>query len=221
MTSPARARHPPGPDHDHRPGPAGQAGRAHGEPHPHAGRGGRTTHIRSHQETHPRRATGPQICGRLSDAPVSSAVQQHKARPAGQAAYLCNAATCEECPLLPPGERAELWPGAVLLRELPFERSSVRAFAGWRPARRVSSPASGSCHQHDRARADSERRSHRGAERGFATAKDPATNDISRGWCPLMGWTPTGFVDTIRSGTMVYEERTGSGTGSQEVHPGI
>ena len=34
-------------------------------------------------------------------------------------------------------------------------------------------------------------------------------------------WTPTGFVDTIRTGTMVYEERTGSGTGSQEVHPGI
>ncbi|HTQ94902.1 MAG TPA: hypothetical protein VMK84_35955, partial [Streptosporangiaceae bacterium] len=26
-----------------------------------------------------------------------------------------------------------------------------------------------------------------GAERGFATAKDPATNDISRGWCRLMG----------------------------------
>ena len=38
-------------------------------------------------------------------------------------------------------------------------------------------------------------------------------------WLPR--WTPTGFVDTIRSGTMVYEERTGSGTGSQEVHPGI
>lgn len=37
----------------------------------------------------------------------------------------------------------------------------------------------------------------------------------------VIGWTPTGFVDTIRSGTMVYEERTGSGTGSQEVHPGI
>ena len=34
-------------------------------------------------------------------------------------------------------------------------------------------------------------------------------------------WTPTGLVDTIRSGTMVYEERTGRGTGSQEVHPGI
>ena len=26
-----------------------------------------------------------------------------------------------------------------------------------------------------------------GAERGFATAKDPATNNISRGWCRLMG----------------------------------
>jgi hypothetical protein len=34
-------------------------------------------------------------------------------------------------------------------------------------------------------------------------------------------WTPTGFVDTIRSGTMVYEERTGRGTSSQEVHPAI
>jgi len=29
-----------------------------------------------------------------------------------------------------------------------------------------------------------------GAERGFATAKDPATNDVSRGWCRLMGLTP-------------------------------
>ncbi len=29
-----------------------------------------------------------------------------------------------------------------------------------------------------------------GAERGFATAKDPATNDISRGWCRLMGAAP-------------------------------
>ncbi len=37
------------------------------------------------------------------------------------------------------------------------------------------------------------RRSYRrrtGAERGFATAKDPATNDISRGWCRLMGLAP-------------------------------
>ena len=29
-----------------------------------------------------------------------------------------------------------------------------------------------------------------GAERGFATVKDPATNDIARGWCRLMGLTP-------------------------------
>jgi hypothetical protein len=29
-----------------------------------------------------------------------------------------------------------------------------------------------------------------GAERGFATAKDPASNDITRGWCRLMGLTP-------------------------------
>ncbi len=29
-----------------------------------------------------------------------------------------------------------------------------------------------------------------GAERGFATAKDPASNDIRRGWCRLMGLTP-------------------------------
>jgi hypothetical protein len=29
-----------------------------------------------------------------------------------------------------------------------------------------------------------------GAERGFATVKDPAANDISRGWCRLMGLAP-------------------------------
>ena len=29
-----------------------------------------------------------------------------------------------------------------------------------------------------------------GAERGFATIKDPATSDIARGWCRLMGLTP-------------------------------
>jgi len=29
-----------------------------------------------------------------------------------------------------------------------------------------------------------------GAERGFATVKDPATSDISRGWCHLMGLAP-------------------------------
>jgi hypothetical protein len=29
-----------------------------------------------------------------------------------------------------------------------------------------------------------------GAERGFATAKDPAANDIARGWCRLTGLAP-------------------------------
>jgi hypothetical protein len=29
-----------------------------------------------------------------------------------------------------------------------------------------------------------------GAERGFATTKDPASNDITRGWCRLMGLAP-------------------------------
>lgn len=37
-----------------------------------------------------------------------------------------------------------------------------------------------------------------GAERTFSTAKDPATNDISRGWCRLMGVTAiTLFVATL------------------------
>ena len=37
-----------------------------------------------------------------------------------------------------------------------------------------------------------------GAERGFATAKDPASNDIARGWCRLMGLAPLMlFVNTL------------------------
>jgi hypothetical protein len=36
-----------------------------------------------------------------------------------------------------------------------------------------------------------------GAERGFATTKDPASNDISRGWCPLMGLTPLMLFTTV------------------------
>jgi hypothetical protein len=36
------------------------------------------------------------------------------------------------------------------------------------------------------------------AERGFATAKDPAASDISRGWCRLMGLAPLMlFVTTL------------------------
>ena len=60
-------------------------------------------------------------------------------------------------PLLPSGERAGLWPGAVLSGEQPFKRS-------WIGARHVEylHRASRPCHQRDRATADSERRSHRG-----------------------------------------------------------
>jgi hypothetical protein len=36
-----------------------------------------------------------------------------------------------------------------------------------------------------------------GAERGFATARDPASNDIARGWCRLMGLTPLMLTTTI------------------------
>jgi hypothetical protein len=37
-----------------------------------------------------------------------------------------------------------------------------------------------------------------GAERGFATAKDPASNDIARGWCRLTGLAPLMlFVTTL------------------------
>jgi hypothetical protein len=35
-----------------------------------------------------------------------------------------------------------------------------------------------------------------GAERGFATAKDPASNNISRGWCRLMGLAPLTLLAT-------------------------
>ena len=36
-----------------------------------------------------------------------------------------------------------------------------------------------------------------GAERGFATAKDPASNTIARGWCRLMGLTPLMLFTTV------------------------
>jgi hypothetical protein len=36
-----------------------------------------------------------------------------------------------------------------------------------------------------------------GAERGFATTKDPATNNTSRGWCRLMGTAPLMLFTTI------------------------
>jgi hypothetical protein len=36
-----------------------------------------------------------------------------------------------------------------------------------------------------------------GAERGFATIKDPAASDITRGWCRLMGLTPLMLFTTV------------------------
>jgi hypothetical protein len=36
-----------------------------------------------------------------------------------------------------------------------------------------------------------------GAERGFATAKDPASNNIARGWCRLMGLTSLMLFTTV------------------------
>jgi hypothetical protein len=36
-----------------------------------------------------------------------------------------------------------------------------------------------------------------GAERGFATTKDPASNDISRGWCRLTGLAPLMLFTTV------------------------
>ena len=45
-------------------------------------------------------------------------------------------------------------------------------------------------------RASYNRRS--GAERTFSTVKDPATNNISRGWCRIMGLTPIAlFTATV------------------------
>ena len=44
------------------------------------------------------------------------------------------------------------------------------------------------------------------AERGFATIKDPAASDISRGWCRLMGLAPlTLFTATL---LVVRNQRT-------------
>jgi hypothetical protein len=95
---------------------------------------------------------------------------------------------CEECSLLPPGERAELWPGAVLLREQPFERP-------WIGALHVEylHPASRPCHQRDRATADSERRSHRGQR--------------SRRRLPVRGW----LIDPDHQGPVVLPAHAGTG----------
>ena len=55
-----------------------------------------------------------------------------------------------------------------------------------------------------------------GAERGFATAKDPATNNISRGWCRLMGLTPA-QVDAGERPGLTTEEKAEIKALKQEV----
>jgi len=89
---------------------------------------------------------------------------------------------------MPLGECAELWPGAVLSRERPFERS-------WTGARHVEylHPALGPCHQRDRATAGSERRSHRG-QRG-------------RSRLPVRGR----LTDPDHQGTVVLPAHAGTG----------
>jgi hypothetical protein len=51
-----------------------------------------------------------------------------------------------------------------------------------------------------------------GAERGFATAKDPASNTISRGWCRLMGLAPlmlfTTTLLTVRNQRILHAWNT-------------
>jgi hypothetical protein len=54
-----------------------------------------------------------------------------------------------------------------------------------------------------------------GAERGFATVKDPAGNDIARGWCRLMGLAPLMLFTTVL--TVVRNQRiTAAWTSRQE-----
>ena len=105
MTPPARDRHPPGPDHDHRPGPAG---------HARAGTRRASSACRPRRQNNPypqppgdaplkgNRPADLRIGGRLSDAPVSSAAQQYSHEQRAETVYLCNAAMYVECPLPPP-----------------------------------------------------------------------------------------------------------------------
>jgi hypothetical protein len=63
------------------------------------------------------------------------------------------------------------------------------------------------------------------AERTFSTAKDPASNDISRGWCRLMGLTaPTLFTATlltIRNQRILDAWTTRQARGAQRTAAGL
>jgi hypothetical protein len=85
-------------------------------------------------------------------------------------------------------ERAGLWPGAVLLREQPFERSQIGALHV-----EYLHPASRPCHQRDRTTADFERRSHQG-QRG-------------RSRLPVRGW----LTDPDHQRSIVLSAYAGTG----------
>ena len=77
-------------------------------------------------------------------------------------------------------------------RDPPAPRSTPRPAAPSRPSPSRADVNAKTAQKHDYPSAAWRRSYARrtGAERGFATAKDPASNDITRGWCRLMGLAP-------------------------------
>ena len=63
------------------------------------------------------------------------------------------------------------------------------------------------------------------AERTFATAKDPASNDISRGWCRLMGLTPITLwlacLLAVRNQRIIAAYTTRQATNAQRAAAGL
>ena len=63
------------------------------------------------------------------------------------------------------------------------------------------------------------------AERGFATAKDPATNDISRGWCRLTGLAPLMLFTTtlliVRNQRILHAWNTRQEVGQRRAAAGL
>ena len=112
----------------------------------------------------------------------------HQRRPGRLPPGACPAAMGKiRCPLRPPS--------MTLDRDRPEILSPARAPAGLLPAADHHRPARGA--REDRAKARLPLRGtgavlrppHR-RRAGFSTAKDPASNNIARGWCRLMGLAP-------------------------------
>jgi hypothetical protein len=97
------------------------------------------------------------------------------------------ACTCPCQRFATPSRVVDAWPGAAVGRQ-PFDVELFHLLLHAGLSRRF--PKTAQKHDYPSAawRRSYARRT--GAERGFATAKDPATNDISRGWCRLMGLAP-------------------------------